>query len=144
MRLLVAVVSRTPHPDAWKIHQLDHRRTQSWQQLGLRTMRLIVGVVVKWLEIQLSRTIHWFGCPTSPSAMQTSNLPRKELTWRSYTVAEALPTTKRVEIIDKKEFAKAALDENVEVFVVHVTSFLTMAIYPARETQIALLVIEEV
>ena len=38
----------------------------------------------------------------------------KELTWRSYTVAEALPTTKRVEIIDKKEFAKAALDENVE------------------------------
>ena len=34
----------------------------------------------------------------------------KELTWRSYTAAEALPTTKRVELIDKKEFAKAALD----------------------------------
>ena len=30
----------------------------------------------------------------------------KELTWRSYTAAEALPTTKRVELIDKKEFAK--------------------------------------
>ena len=37
----------------------------------------------------------------------------KELIWRSYTAAEALPTTKRVEIINKKEFAKAALDENV-------------------------------
>ena len=70
----------------------------------------------------------------------------KELTWRSYTVAEALPTTKRVEIIDKKEFTKAALDENVEAFVVHVTSLSlnSMPIYPAREAQIASLVIEEV
>ena len=28
-----------------------------------------------------------------------------------------------MEIIDKKEFIKAALDENVEAFVVYVTSF---------------------
>ena len=70
----------------------------------------------------------------------------KELTWRSYTVAEALPTTKRVEITDKKEFTKAALDENVEAFVVHVTSLSlnSMPIHPAREAQIALLVIKEV
>ena len=46
----------------------------------------------------------------------------KELTWRSYIAAEALPTIKWVELNDKKEFAKAALDENVEAFVVHVTS----------------------
>ena len=69
---------------------------------------------------------------------------QKELTWRSYTTAEALPTTKRVEIIDRKEFAKAALDEHVEAFVVHVTSLSTMAIHPAREAQIASLVAEEV
>ena len=71
---------------------------------------------------------------------------QKELTWRSYTAAEALPTTKRVEIIDKKEFTKAALDENVEAFVVHVTSLSlnSMPIHPAREAQIASLVIEEV
>ena len=71
---------------------------------------------------------------------------RKELTWRSYITAEALPTTKRVEIIDKKEFTKAALDENVEAFVVHVTSLSlnSMPIHPAREAQIASLVIEEV
>ena len=49
-----------------------------------------------------------------------------------------------MEIIDKKEFAKAALDEHVEVFVVHVTSLSTMAIHPAREAQIASLVAEEV
>ena len=28
----------------------------------------------------------------------------KELTWRSYTAKEALPTTRRVELINKKEF----------------------------------------
>ena len=71
---------------------------------------------------------------------------QKELTWRFYTIAEALPTTKRVEIINRKEFAKAALDENVEAFVVHVTSLSlnSMAMHPAREAQIASLVAEEV
>ena len=51
-----------------------------------------------------------------------------------------------MEIIDKKEFTKAALDENVEAFVVHVISLslTSMPIHPAREAQIASLVIEEV
>ena len=44
----------------------------------------------------------------------------KELIWRSYTAAEALSTTKWVELIDKKEFAKATLDEESETFVVHI------------------------
>lgn len=60
----------------------------------------------------------------------------KKLTWRSYTAAEALPTTRRMELIDKKQFAKAALDENVEAFVVHVRSLsleAKMTMYPARE-----------
>ena len=69
---------------------------------------------------------------------------QKELTWRSYIVTEALPTTKRVEIINKKEFTKAVLDEHIEAFVVHVTFLSTMALQPAREAQIASLVIEEV
>ena len=51
-----------------------------------------------------------------------------------------------MEIIGKKEYAKTALDENVEAFVVHMTplSLNSMPIYPAREAQIALLVIEKV
>ena len=69
---------------------------------------------------------------------------KKELIWRSYTAAEALPTTKRVEIIDKKEFTRAALDEHVEAFVMHVTFLSTMAIYPAREAQLASLIAKEV
>ena len=64
-----------------------------------------------------------------------------ELTWRTFTAAEALPTTKRVQIIDRKEFAKAALDPNKEAFVVHVATVTAepMIIHPAREAQIALL-----
>ena len=46
----------------------------------------------------------------------------KELTWRSYTAVEALSTTKRVKFINKKEFAKAVLDEESETFVVHVAA----------------------
>ena len=71
---------------------------------------------------------------------------KKELTWRSYTVAEALPTTKWVEIIDKKKFARAAFDENVKAFIMHVTSFSLnlMSIHPAKKAQIALLIAEEV
>ena len=69
----------------------------------------------------------------------------KELTWRSYTTTEALPTTKQVELIDKKEFAKAALDENSETFVVHVASLnLTPGTHPDRAAQIASLLAEEV
>ena len=70
---------------------------------------------------------------------------KKELTWRLYTAVEALPITKRVELIDKKEFAKAALDEESKTFLVHVTALRAplglakMTIHPARAAQIAAL-----
>ena len=68
-----------------------------------------------------------------------------KLTWRTHTTKKALPTTWRVKIIDQKEFVKAALDENVEPFVVHF-SFLRsrMTIHLAREAQLALLLVEKV
>lgn len=69
----------------------------------------------------------------------------RELTWRTYTVAEALLTTKRVQIIDQKEFATAALDPNKEAFVIHVATLTSkITIYSAGEAQIALLNLEEV
>ena len=64
--------------------------------------------------------------------------------WRFYTAAEALPSTKWVKIIDKKEFAKVALDEHIEAFLMYVTSLLIRAIHPARKARIALLVAKEV
>ena len=69
----------------------------------------------------------------------------KELTWRSYIIAKALPTTKRVELINKKEFTKAALDEKSKTFVVYVAFLnLTLGIHLDRTTQIASLLAEKV
>ena len=68
----------------------------------------------------------------------------KELTWRSYTAVEALTTTKRIEFIDKREFANAVLDEESETFVVHVAalkaSLAGMAIYPSQKAPISALI----
>ena len=70
---------------------------------------------------------------------------KKELTWRTYTTEDALSTIRPVKLINKKEFDKAALDENVEAFVVYVASVtLKMMIYLAREEQIVLLLAKEV
>ena len=41
------------------------------------------------------------------------------LTWKTYTTNKAVPTTKRVQIINKKDFVIAALDANNETFVMH-------------------------
>ena len=66
---------------------------------------------------------------------------KKELIWRFYTAVEALPTTKRVELIDKKEFAKTVLDEKSEIFVVHVVALEAllagMAIHLSQKAQIS-------
>ena len=69
----------------------------------------------------------------------------KKLTWRSYTTAKALPTTKLVKLINKKEFAKMALDGNSKTFFIHVASLnLVPGIYPDREAQIASLLTKKV
>lgn len=63
----------------------------------------------------------------------------RELVWRSYTAEKALPTTRRVELIDRREFAAVALDENEETFVLHVAALLeapTIAVHPFRRAQV--------
>ena len=69
----------------------------------------------------------------------------KKHTWRSYTTAEALPTTKQVKLINKKEFAKVALDENSETFVVHVASLSStpLDVHPSQRPQISSLIAEK-
>ena len=69
----------------------------------------------------------------------------KELNWRSYTNAEALPTIKWIKLINKKEFAKVTLDENSETFVVHVASLssIPLDIHHSRRPQISGLIAEE-
>ena len=46
----------------------------------------------------------------------------KKLIWRSYTAAEALPTTKQLELINKKKFAKVAFEES-KIFVIYVAAW---------------------
>ena len=69
---------------------------------------------------------------------------KKELTWRSYTAVKASPTTKRVKLIHKKEFAKTALDRQSETFVVHIAALeallIGMVIHPSQEAQILSLI----
>ena len=44
----------------------------------------------------------------------------QDLRWRTYTTKEALPTTRRIKLVGKKEFAATALDSEHETYVVHV------------------------
>ena len=72
---------------------------------------------------------------------------KKILTWRTYATENALSTTRRVEFIGKKRFAKAALDENIEAFILHMSSLSLgskMTIHPAQKAQIASLLAKEI
>lgn len=52
----------------------------------------------------------------------------------------ALPTTNRVELINKREFAKAVLDKNFETFVIYMVALeAESSIYSLQTTQIAAL-----
>lgn len=46
---------------------------------------------------------------------------KKKLVWKTYNITKALPMTKRVEIIFKKEFRVAVLNENNKTFIIHIT-----------------------
>ena len=46
----------------------------------------------------------------------------RELRWRTYAIREAILTTKRIELVGKKDFAAAALNLKSETFVVHIVS----------------------
>ncbi len=50
---------------------------------------------------------------------------KKELKWRSYIIIEVLSTTKRVELVNKREFTSSSLDENIEMFVIYIATLLT-------------------
>lgn len=62
-----------------------------------------------------------------------------DLTLINYIATEALPTTKRVEFIKKKEFAKVTLDQNAEMFVIHFAVLLSLSIHLRGQAQLGLL-----
>ena len=72
---------------------------------------------------------------------------KKELIWRFYTATKALPAIQKVELINKRQFAKAALDQESEILVIHIAALgallLEMIIYFSQKTQISMLFQDE-
>lgn len=50
------------------------------------------------------------------------NFTDLELRWKLYTIAEVFLTKRQMELVKKKEFAIANLDQKNEIFVVYVTT----------------------
>ena len=77
----------------------------------------------------------------------------RELQWRTYSTEKALPTTKRVKLVGKKEFAAVALNPKSEIFVVHIASLssdvlpssspLKLDVHLSRRPQISGLIAKE-
>lgn len=61
----------------------------------------------------------------------------KKLTWKTYTATKAVATTKQEKLIDKREFARAALDKKSNTFVIYVAALeallARMIIHLSRE-----------
>ena len=88
-------------------------------------------VVLSMLFLTFSNADVWFA--------------KKKLTWRTYTIEEALPIICWIELINQKEFAKVLLDENIEAFMVHFSCLRSrMTIYLAKKAQLALLLVKKV
>ena len=74
----------------------------------------------------------------------------RELWWKTYSTKEALPTTRYVELVDKKEFASAALNPEHETYIIHVGSVSSdmlpsssLDVHPFRRPQVSGLIAEE-
>ena len=68
------------------------------------------------------------------------------LQWRSYTTGDVFSTTRRVELIKKKEFTAVVLDLEYETFVVHITALNvnpSNEIHPSKKAQLAHLKADE-
>lgn len=55
--------------------------------------------------------------------------------WKLYTIIKTLSTIKQIKLINKKNFIKIALDENIKAFVIFVTflNLSLMSIYSVKK-----------
>ena len=83
-------------------------------------------IVLEMFFHTLSRANIWFA--------------KQKFVWRTYTVRKTLLTTKMIKIINKSEFATAALNKDNKIFVMHVSALAKptiMPIYPFCQAQVA-------
>ena len=89
-----------------------------------------------------------FGMPFLTFSSADVDFLDRELRWKTYTTKEALPTTRRVELVKKKVFAAAALDPEHETYIVHIVSLSSTPpfdadVHPSRRPQISSLIAEK-
>lgn len=67
---------------------------------------------------------------------------KREFIWKAYTTAEALSTTKKVQIINLKKFAKVVLDPKQKTFVVYIAIFFVelIKVHSDHKVQIGALI----
>lgn len=51
---------------------------------------------------------------------------KKKFKWKNYITVKALPTTKKVKFIDKKEFAVMAINKNIMTFIRYIITLLVV------------------
>lgn len=52
----------------------------------------------------------------------------QKFTWMFYIITKALFTTKKVEFINRKKFAKTALNKNSKTFVIHIATLKALLV----------------
>ena len=76
------------------------------------------------------------------------NFSARKLRWKTYTTKEAFPTTRYVELVEKKEFAAAIFNPEHKTYVVHIASLSSISLvaldmHPSRRPQISGLIAKE-
>ena len=78
----------------------------------------------------------------------------REFRWRTYTIQKTLPTTRRIELVGKKDFVAAAFDPEHKTYVVYVASLsstslaslrsILLDVYPFQKSQVSGIIVEDV
>ena len=72
---------------------------------------------------------------------------KPEFVWRTYTAVKVFLITKKMEIIDEREFAEAVLNPENETFVIHIVALaelITIWMYPSYQAKITSLTSKEI
>lgn len=70
----------------------------------------------------------------------------QNLTWKFYITAKILSIIKHIKLINIKKFNKIAINKNIKIFVIYITSLSLslILIYWAKKAKISLLIIEKI
>ena len=109
------------HLDTFEIVIVDclvknkFERIRFFQKIFLLA-NISLEIVLKMLFLTFSKADIWFA--------------EQKFVWMIYIAAEALPTIRKLEIIDKMKFAAATLNEDNKTFIVHIVALAKLITIP--------------